>query len=214
MLSLGKSLNREYNLRVPFLDGFYNIGLFFNTKSTFLLFSVDSDFSQSSNKEIKDSSRVNMFKNIESSRFAETFLNLHNYRGTSLDILNQFKEIKPDFSDDVMIVLNETHILNKITVESNTYFDQLLLYMFTLSSYPNEFLYLIAERQNVSQKVKKKIVRTTSLQIATTRALSLMEEYYSELKKSEKMYENINVPIIGEIEIETNTKSDLSEEID
>ena len=63
MLTLGKSLNRNYNLRLSFLDGYYNIGLFFNNKSTFLLFSVDSDFSQSESTELKENIKINMFKN-------------------------------------------------------------------------------------------------------------------------------------------------------
>jgi len=87
-LVLGKSLNRNYNIRLPFLDGFYNIGLFYNTKSPFLLFSVEPDISFS---ELKHSVKVNMFKNVESSKFVETFLNLHNYKSYNLDIINQFK---------------------------------------------------------------------------------------------------------------------------
>ena len=63
-LQLGKTFNRNYVIRLPFLDGFYDIGLFYNNKSSFLLFSVDSDFSKSKNKELSRSIKVNMFKNI------------------------------------------------------------------------------------------------------------------------------------------------------
>ena len=72
-LTLGKSFDRCYNLRTPFVDGFYNIGIFFNTKSPFLLFSIDSDFSMT--KDLKKNAKVSMFKNIESSIFCEVFLN-------------------------------------------------------------------------------------------------------------------------------------------
>ena len=51
-LQLGKSFNRNYKIRLPFLDGFYDIGLFYNNKSSFLLFSVDSDFTQSKSKDL------------------------------------------------------------------------------------------------------------------------------------------------------------------
>ena len=190
MLTLGKSLNRNYNIRVPFSDGFYDVGIFFNNKSTFLLFGVEPDFSSSGNTEIKDSVRVNMFKNIESSKFVETFLNLHNYRSNSLDILNQFKEVKPEFSTDINFIFNETLTLNKVVVDDKEFFDQLILYMFTITAYNNEFLYLIAERQNVISKLKKKLVRTSSIQISSNRALSLLDEFYEESKKSEKIYEN------------------------
>ncbi|KKL73566.1 hypothetical protein LCGC14_2073550 [marine sediment metagenome] len=42
-LSLGKSFDRNYNIRVPFLSGNYNIGTYLNKKSSFLLFSVEPD---------------------------------------------------------------------------------------------------------------------------------------------------------------------------
>ena len=63
-LTLGKSFNRNYRLRIPFLDGYYDIGVFFNKKSTLLLFSIDPVFHES---EFKHSVKVNMFKNLESS---------------------------------------------------------------------------------------------------------------------------------------------------
>jgi hypothetical protein len=183
LLTLGKSLNRNYNIRFPFLDGFYNIGLFYNTKSPFLLFSVDSDISSS---ELKHSVKVNMFKNIESSRFSETFLNLHNYKSYNLDIINQFQEIKPEYTNDVNFILNENLIISKIQVEDNTYLDQLILYGLTLSSYSTEMIFLIAERQNIVARLRKKIVRTSAIQIATLSAMNMVDDYFEELRSCQK----------------------------
>jgi len=182
-LVLGKSLNRNYNIRLPFLDGFYNIGLFYNTRSPFLLFSVDPDITFS---ELKHSVKVNMFKNVESSRFVETFLNLHNYKSYNLDIINQFKEIKPDYVSDVNFILNENLILSKVQVEDNTYLDQLVLYGLTLTSYSTEMIFLIAERQNIVAKLRKKVVRTTAIQISTIGAMNMVDEYFEELRTSQK----------------------------
>ena len=185
MLTLGHSFNRNYNLRVPFLDGFYNIKIFYNNKSSFLLFGIDSDFTQS--KELKHSIKVNMFKNIESSKFCETFIDLHNYRNQTLDIVNQFKEIKPDYTLDVNFLFNETIILSKIKHEGAVFFDNLTLYCFTLSSFSNEFIFLIAERQNIISKLSKKVVRSSGLQISTTPALDLIDEYFEEAKGSKNL---------------------------
>jgi hypothetical protein len=182
-LVLGKSLNRNYNLRLPFLDGFYNIGLFYNTRSPFLLFSVDPDISFS---ELKHSVKVNMFKNVESSRFVETFLNLHNYKSYNLDIINQFKEIKPDYTNDVNFMLNENLVISKVQVEDNTYLDQLVLYGLTLTSYSTEMIFLIAERQNIVAKLRKKVVRTSAIQISTLGAMNMVDEYFEELKNIQK----------------------------
>lgn len=183
-LTLGRSFNRNYQLRIPFGDGFYHIGLFYNTKSPFLLFSVDSDISSS---EFKHSVKINMFKNIESSRFAETFMNLHNYKSYNLDIINQFKEIKPDYSDDVNFILNENLIISKVQVEDAVFLDQLILYGLTLTSYNTEMIFLIAERQNIVAKLRKKIVRTSAIQIATSGAINMVDEYFEDLRKTQKI---------------------------
>lgn len=176
-LKLGKSFNRNYNLRIPFLDGFYNIGVFLNKRSTFLLFSVESELRTNTSEGIK----INMFKNLESSKFCETFLELHNFRKSSLDILNQFKCIKPEYYHEVSFILNETINLSKIEIdEDKTFFDCLNIYGFTLNSYQNKFIFLITERQNIVKKLNRKIVRTSGIQIGTSQALHMLNDYYEE----------------------------------
>ncbi len=183
-LQLGKSFNRNYKIRLPFLDGFYDVGLFYNNKSSFLLFSVDSDFTQSKSKDLKRSIKVAMFKNIESSKFCETFLNLHSYRNQSLDIINQFKEIKPEYANDVNFLFNESVTMSKIVVDNSSFYDSLNLYCFTLSAYMNEYVFLIAERQNIISKLQKKVVRSSAIQIATSSSIDLIDEFNNELRDS------------------------------
>jgi hypothetical protein len=180
-LKLGKSFDRNYNLRVPFLNGYYDIGIFFNRKSTFLLFSVEPGVSHG------EGAKVGMFKNLESSKFCETFLELHNYRKHTLDILNQFKAIKPEYYHEVSFIMNETLTLAKVEIdEDRTLFDCLNIYGFTLNSYLNEFIYIITERQNIVKKLNRKIVRTSGVQIATGSALKMLNEYHHESLTSGK----------------------------
>lgn len=175
-LKLGKSFDRNYNLRLPFLTGYYDIGLFFNRKSTFLLFSVDEGI-----RGEGDGAKVNMFKNLESSKFCETFLELHNYRKNTLDILNQFKQIKSEYFHEISFILNETLTLGKVEVdEGKILYDCLNIYGFTMNSYMNEFIYIITERQNIVKKINRKIVRTSGIQIATSSALKLLNEYHQD----------------------------------
>ena len=191
-LKLGKSFDRNYNLRIPFLNGFYDVGIYFNKKSTFLLFSVDSGL-RSDGQGVK----INMFKNIESSKFCETFLELHNYRKSTLDILNQFKCVKPEYFHEVSFVMNETLNLSKIELDDKTLFDCLNIYGFTLNSYQNEFLFLITERQNIVKKLGRKIVRTSGIQIATTQAIHMLNDYHEEsLTAGKAGYEHF-VPLDG-----------------
>jgi len=188
-LSLGKSFNRNYNIRLPILNGFYNIGIFYNTKSTFLLFSVESDFSAS--REIKHNTKIAMFKNIESSLFCSTFLDLHNYRNSSLDIVNQFKNIKGEYSNDIVFTSNENIILSKTIFQESIFYDQLLIYGFTIASNQSDFIFILAERQNINSKLKKKTVRTSGIQIATTPTLELIDDYYKESILSKRIYKNL-----------------------
>lgn len=176
-LKLGKSFDRHYDIRVPFVNGFYDIGIFFNRKSTFLLFGVEQETAPSEVSGVK----INMFKNIESSKFCETFLELHNYRKHTLDILNQFKGIKPEYHHEISFITNETLTLAKIEIdEDRKLFDCLNIYGFTMNAYMNEFIFILTERQNIVKKLGRKIVRTSGIQIATTQAWSMLNEYHHE----------------------------------
>lgn len=177
-LELGKSFDRSYFVRIPFLDGFYNIGTFFNKKSSFLLFRVDPSFQTPSKHGVK----VNMFKNLTSSKFVEIFLDLHTYSGQNLDIVNQFKSLKDGFSDFVLRNLNETITLLKINFSDKIFYDKLDLYSFTFPEFLNEFIFFIAERSNINTKLQKKVVRTTGVQIATGKSIDFLNEYYEKLK--------------------------------
>lgn len=179
-LTLGKVFDRNYYLRIPFLDGNYNVGVFFTKKSPFLLFTIDPDFSGESVH--KRNVKVNMFKNLLSSKFCETFLILHDFRKDTLDIINQFENIKPEYFNDISFILNETITLSKIEVVDKVFFDILTVYGFTLSAYMNEFIFLIAERQNIVRRLNRKIVRTTGIQISTTDALTLLNDFHQESK--------------------------------
>jgi len=188
-LSLGKQFNRNYTIRIPFLDGFYNIGVFFDKRSTFLLFGVTPDFSSSTfEKNIK----INMFKNLESSKFCETFLDLHNYRKNTLDISNQFEKIKPEYAGDLSFVFNETITLAKVELHDKSVYDLLNIYGFTINSYINEFIFILTERHNIVKRLGKKIVRTSGIQIATTPALNTLDDYHHESKEPRISFEIIN----------------------
>ena len=176
-LKLGKKFNRCYNIRLPFLDGYYDIGIYFDKRSSFLLFGVDKEFSDSKNMV---AAKVSMFKNLESSKFCESFIKLHNFRKNTLDISNQFSGIKPEYTGEVSFILNESIRVSKIVDDQKTYYDQLSVYALTMNLHSNEFIFLIAERQHINQKLKKKIVRTTGVQIASSTALTTLNEYYTD----------------------------------
>lgn len=177
-LVLGKSFDRSYNMRIPFLDGYYDLGVFFSKKSSFLLFSIDSAFTS-----LKRGTKINMFKNLEASVFCETFLKLHNYRKNTLDIINQFDSVRSEYDSYITMCMNEGVTIQKVQVNDKEFFDNLTIYGFTITSHFNEFIFVIAERQNIIKRLDKKIVRSTGLQIATTSSLQILQEFHEDSLK-------------------------------
>ena len=101
-----------------------------------------------------------------------------------MDISNQFDRIKDDYYSEVVFVLNESITVSKYVVEDKEYFSQVMFYGLTLSAYETEYLFLIAERQHILSKLKKKVVRTTAIQLATSRSLKIIDDYYTDYKTS------------------------------
>lgn len=196
MLTLGKSFDRKYEMRVKFLSSFYKIGIFFNRRSTFLLFSADAE------SDMKDAAKINMFKNIESSRFCETFLELHNYRKQTLDIVNQFKSIRPEYFHEISFLFNETLNLTKYEIDERELFDCLHVYGFTINSYQDEFIFILTERHNIVKKLGRKIVRTSGIQIASSQALKIIQDYHDERLISGKAGTEIPAPTDRIIKLE------------
>ena len=180
-LTLGNKFNRNYNLRIPFTSGYYNVGIFFDKRSAFVLFGMDRE---EGNDTI--STNISMYKNLESSKFCETFIKLHNYRKNTLDIVNQFSGIEPEYTNDIVYNFNETMILSKINIGNKELFDQLTVYGLTMNLHSDDFIFIIAERQNINQKLGKKFVRTTGVQIATAASIKTLDEYYIEHQTSGK----------------------------
>jgi len=170
MLTMGKTFNREYGIRTEIMNGYYNIGIFFSKRSNFLLFKIEPDFSEI--KDYKRNIKISMFKNISASLFCGKFIDLHNYRKDSLDIMNQFEGIK---EKSVVMKFNESLILSKYIIHDKDVFDSLYIYGFSLDKFMKEFLFIVAERHFIDRVKEKKIVRTTGLQIATTPVLEFIK---------------------------------------
>lgn len=177
-LTLGKQFDRNYNLRIPFLNTFYNIYVYFSKKSPLVLYNIDQD----SKSEIDKSVSIRMFKNLTGSVFCDTFLNLHDYRKNNLDIVNQFHDVKSEFSSDILFVCNESINLTKVDVGDRVLFDTITIYGFTLASYINEYVFVVTERQHINQNLNKKIVRTTGIELGTNESLEFIKDINNRVK--------------------------------
>ena len=173
-LELGRSFNREYKLRIPFSETHVDLSVFFNKKSSFLLFRVNPIIERSN---VTLGTKVNMFKNLTTSNFVETFFNMNSYKGDNLDIQNQFENIKDEYNDIIVPVLNEHISLSKKKIRGKEIHDKLLILGFSVVEHIDDFIFIVAERSSINAYIKKKVVRTIGVQIANTTALETLNEY-------------------------------------
>jgi hypothetical protein len=150
-----------------------------------------------------------MYKNLASSKFCETFIKLHNFKKQTLDIINQFDAIKPEYQSDISFLMNETIILSKIEVNDKELLDLLNIYVFTLNPYQNEFIFLLTERHNILKRLGKKVVRTSGLQIATPSSLQLLDEYHQDSIYCGKEGTRMRVPSNEIIKIQTEIDDNI-----
>jgi len=180
MLTFGSKLNRSYSMYLPFMDDHYGITIFFSKTNTFLGFKTDSKL-QSITRD--DNISVNTFKDLKRSLFANTFLDIRDYKGDNLDIRRQFCNIYKKYSETIQYIANESIKLSKITTESGTFESLLYMYGFTFTDYQSDFIYLLVERQHIDTVINKKLVRTSAIQISTKECMDNMQrmiEHYNE----------------------------------
>jgi len=167
MLTFGNKFNRTYGLFLPFKGDHMAINIFFHRSNTHIGFTSDTKISRlcRENQVI-----TQIFRDLKQSSFASTFLEIRDVRSAGLDIRNQFYNIQEKFKEKVFYITNETIKLHKIPnpnqqkkfLESN-----LFVYIFSFSDYPDDFLYILAERHHIDTYLNKKLVRTCSFQIST-----------------------------------------------
>ena len=191
-LELGKSFNRQYTIRIPIQGSFYDIGIFLNKKTVFTLFDVKSN-----NKNLN----VSMFKNIQGSKFCETFLDLHSYRKKSLDIINQFEKVKDEITQNISFLFNENIRLSIVDIDGRELYDVLTVQAFTIDSLSDEFVFILVERQCISKELSKKIVRTTGCQISSNYGLGILDKYHNEYLEDQKNRLKIDPNIIEDHEV-------------
>jgi hypothetical protein len=174
MLTLGSKLNRLYSLYFPFMTGFCEISILFNKSNSFIGFNVDqTNYIKSRNNELK----CYIFNDLSKSAFATSFLDIRNFRSKNLDIQQQFNNILPEYKDKIHYETNETCKLSKITTSKGVLESCLYTYVFRLTDYGNDFIYVLAERQHIDVAMDRKIVRTAAIQLSSNDCNEDLEKY-------------------------------------
>jgi hypothetical protein len=164
MITFGPKVNRRYSTYLTILKEQFVLDIYFSKNNTFLGFVTDNTIYRL-NKENKLVTTI--YRDLGESSFATNFLDLKDFKSNTLDIKCQFNNIKNDYKDKIQYVSNETIKISKVTTSNGVFDNLLFVYIFTFSNYPEDFLYIVAERQHIDTMLGKKLVRTCALQIST-----------------------------------------------
>lgn len=195
MLVFGPKINRSYTLYLPFEKNFVEISVMFSKTNTYIGYNLDSNLYQRSKRgEV----HANIFKELDKSSFATTFLDINNYKSKNLDIVSQFNNILPDFKDKINYELNETIKLSKVQTKNGIFENSLFIYVFNFLDYDTNFKFVLSERQYIDIPLNRKIVRTCGLQICTNEVyedILTMIQYHNNPKEVKKETESVESAI-------------------
>ena len=155
---LNDKFNREYTLKLKFLNRDCELSVFFNKNNLYTAFSLDQA-TYEKNKKKSNSSII--FFDLNKSLFAKTFLDLKNFNTNNIDIKNQYSSIYSQHRDIVSREFYENIVLDttKVSWHNQLQDNSIKLNIFRLSLYESDFLFLLCERQLIDPVLGKKIIR-------------------------------------------------------
>jgi hypothetical protein len=201
MLTFGSKFNRSYGIHVPFRGTYVSVTVFFNKTNTYIGFVTGNKIGgMCREQEVK----TQIYKDLNQSSFATTFLDIQNRKTPNLDIKNQFYNVREKHRDKIQYVGNETIKLAKVEGPNNKTFESCLyLYILGFSDHEGEFLYFLAERQHIDVSINKKLVRTSALQVSSKDCLEDMRQmvkYYNGSSEQElNMTKADNADVIKDV---------------
>lgn len=180
---LNDKFNREYTLKLKFLNRDCELSVFFNKNNLYTAFSLDQA-TYEKNKKKSNSSII--FFDLNKSLFAKTFLDLKNFSTNNIDIKNQYSSIYSQHRDIVSREFYENIVLDttKVSWHNQLQDNSIKLNIFRLSLYESDFLFLLCERQLIDPVLGKKIIRTSGYQLSNDNAIKYINSISSKYNTS------------------------------
>ena len=164
MLTFGPKLNRSYTFYMPFMQMNIEVSILFHKNNSCLGFNTEKRvYEMHRNDELSSS----IYKDLNESVFATTFLDLRSYSSKNLDIKLQFNDIRSTFKNEIVYKANETIKVSKVPTPNGEFESCLYVYIFGFQSYNDDFLFFLAERHHIDLALDKKVVRTYGLQLCS-----------------------------------------------
>lgn len=134
-LSLGRTFDRQIKMRVPYKNFFYDVGVFFTTKTNFSLFEI-KPILKFGVDQVPNDVKIKMFKNVEMSNFCMNYLNLESNDLDDIHHPIHFESIKDKWVNTVICSSSEYIDLGKI--------NYLKIYVFDILK--DDFKFIMTER--------------------------------------------------------------------
>lgn len=156
--------DRAYCFKLQFENRESDLTIFYNSNNLYTSFALD----QTTYERVKRKGySIGIFFDLDKSLFAKSFLDLKNFHTNCLDIKNQYNTILPQHKGIISCDFSEKLVCSSTKVSWDRYPQEncLLINLFRLSLYEQDFFYVLTQRQVIDTILGKKIIRTSGYQI-------------------------------------------------
>lgn len=156
--------DRAYCFKLQFENRESDLTIFYNSNNLYTSFALD----QTTYERVKRKGySIGIFFDLDKSLFAKSFLDLKNFHTNCLDIKNQYNTILPQHKGIITCDFSEKLVCSSTKVSWDRYPQEnsLLINLFRLSLYEQDFFYVLTQRQVIDNILGKKIIRTSGYQI-------------------------------------------------
>lgn len=178
-LELQPSLNRSLTYTVFPLGKPFYFSVVYHKQTPALQFQLDSN-----NSVIKDKSvMIKMFRNLETSDFANTFLDLYSELNDDNDYRCKFKGLKENNGQYLIEFMREKYDFH-VSEGPKSVNNYLMILGYKIHGIEDDLNFFFVQRKSRNNITRVNTIRTAGLQIYTQKGLDVLDSY--KIVKSEK----------------------------
>ena len=160
---------------------FYNI--LYNKQTSAIQFQVDSNADIMKKNEVS----VSMYRNLETSKFCNTFFHFINQKNDSTDFRFKFAGVNKVYERDIFQFQKEKLDLNsKQNTDKHLSNNYLLVLGWKIFGLEDDFIFYFIQRKCFNKVTRTNIIRTAGLQFATKLGNERFERYHIDSQNSIK----------------------------
>jgi len=188
-LKMPENLDRAFVVNAFPLGISTKFTVLFSKQNPGLRFSIDSDSNKINNKNID----ITMFRNLESSKFCQSFFSLETKEDEKFDYKNKFHGCNKQYEKNIFKYTQERIDLQMSTKADRPSNNYLLILGFKLFDLDDNLLFFFVQRRIFNSITKLNIIRTTGLQFSTKTGLIALDKYHNNFENSIKKVNGISL---------------------